>query len=133
MSQENVEIIRRQNDAINRQDKEAWLAATDPDAVMVPAHEWPETAPIRGAESIWGFYAQVIATWEEGLFEFGETIEAPGDVLVVNVVREARGRASGATVRFNYWSVNAFRRGKPVRVEWFANRPEALEAAGLSE
>jgi ketosteroid isomerase-like protein len=134
MSQANVEIIRRATDAFDRHDRAAWHAAVDPDAVMVPAHEWPETAPMRGAEAIWDFYAQVTATWEvdQGI-EVRETIEAPGGVLVVNYVREARGAASGAPFEFNYWTVNAFRRGKLARIDWFADRDEAFEAAGLSE
>jgi len=44
-----------------------------------------------------------------------------------------RGRASGADVEINYWIVITFRAGRVVRDQWFANRAEALEAAGLSE
>ena len=133
MSRENAEIIRQGIDAFNRQDKAAWLATLDPDAVMVPARQWPEKAPVRGAQAIWDFYVQVTVAWEEGSFGVGEILEAPGDALIVNARREARGMASGASVQFNYWAVFAFRRGKTVRIEWFADRDEALEAAGLSE
>jgi ketosteroid isomerase-like protein len=40
---------------------------------------------------------------------------------------------SGAEVEFNYWCVVTFRQGRIVREHWFADRAEALEAAGLSE
>ena len=63
MSQENVEIVRRGVDAINRGDKTAWLGTFDPDAEMVPARQWPEHAPIRGAGAIWDFYDAVTAAW----------------------------------------------------------------------
>jgi ketosteroid isomerase-like protein len=44
-----------------------------------------------------------------------------------------RGTASGAAVAWSYWHVVSFRQGKALRSEWFADRTEALEAAGLSE
>jgi ketosteroid isomerase-like protein len=132
MSQENVEIVRRGVDAFNRRDKTAWLATFDPEAEMFPAREWPENAPTRGAEAIWDFYVEVTSAWEEGSFELGEIIESGTDKIVVNNRREARGRASGAGVAFSYWAVITFRGGKAIRIEWFAERDQALEAAGLS-
>jgi ketosteroid isomerase-like protein len=133
MSQENVETMRRGVDAFDRRDKAAWLATFAPDAVMVPAREWPENAPIRGAGAIWDFYVEVNAAWEEDPYELGEIIEARDDTVVANARREARGKASGAGVTFSYWLVLTFRHGKTIRIEWFANRAGALEAAGLRE
>ncbi|HXQ78578.1 MAG TPA: nuclear transport factor 2 family protein [Gemmatimonadaceae bacterium] len=133
MSQENVQTIRRGIEAFDRRDKEAWLATFAPDAVMVPAREWPENAPIRGAEAIWDFYVDVNAAWEEDPYELGEIVEARDDAVVANARRESRGKASGAGVTFSYWLVVTFRHGKTIRVEWFTNRAEALEAAGLRE
>ncbi len=133
MSQENVETMRRGVDAFDRRDKAAWLATFAPDAVMVPAREWPENAPIRGAEAIWDFYVEVNAAWKEDPYELGEIIEARDDTVVANARREARGKASGAGVTFSYWLVLTFRHGKTIRIEWFANRAGALGAAGLRE
>ena len=132
MSQENVEILRKSMEAFNRGDKAFFLSTVDRDAVMVPSEEWPENAPIRGAEAIWETYADVTQAWEEASFEVGEIIEAR-DKIVANVRRPARGRASGADLAFNYWLVATYRDGKGIRSEWFADRAEALEAAGLSE
>jgi ketosteroid isomerase-like protein len=131
MSHETVESMRRALDAFNRGDKAAWLAEHDPDLVMIPAREWPENAPIRGADAIWDFYLAATDTWDQGLTQIAEVIDS-GDTLVINNRREARGIASGASVEFSYWTVTTFRGGKPIRYEWFANRAEALEAAGLS-
>jgi hypothetical protein len=36
-------------------------------------------------------------------------------------------------VQFDYWVVVTLRQGKIVRERWFADRAEALQAAGLSE
>jgi ketosteroid isomerase-like protein len=52
---------------------------------------------------------------------------------VANGQRQTRDRASRADLVFSYWLVTTFRNGKIIRAEWFANRAEALEAAGLSE
>jgi ketosteroid isomerase-like protein len=131
MSQENVQTMRRGVDAFDRRDKEAWLATFAPDAVMVPAHEWPENAPIRGAEAIWDFYVDVNAAWEEDPYELGEIVEARDDAVIANARRESRGKASGAGVTFSYWLVVTFRHGKTIRVEWFTTRAGALEAVGL--
>lgn len=97
---------------------------------MIPARQWPENAPIRGADAIWDFYMAATGTWDEGASQIAEVIDS-GDTLVVNNRREARGRASGANVEFSYWIVATFRSGKQTRIEWFADRAEALEAAGL--
>jgi len=132
MSQENVETMRRALDAFNRGDKTAWLAEHDPDLVMIPAREWPENAPIRGADAVWDFYLAATDTWDEGSTQIAEVIDS-GDTLVINNRRDARGIASGANVEFSYWTVTTFRSGKPIRHEWFSNRAEALEAAGLRE
>ena len=127
-----MENARRALDAFNRGDKAAWLAEFDPDVVMIPAREWPENAPLRGADAIWDFYMAVTSTWDEDSGQYGEVIDS-ADKVVINNRREARGRASGAGVGFSYWCVATYRNGKPVRLEWFATRAEALEVAGLSE
>jgi ketosteroid isomerase-like protein len=133
MSQENVEIVRRALDAFNRRDKAAWLAAADPEVENLPAKEWPENAAIRDPDAIWEFYVEAVNAWEEGSFEWGEFIDAGTDTIVANHRREVRGKASGAGVEWSYWVVFTFRHGKVLRVAWFADRAEALEAAGLSE
>lgn len=97
---------------------------------MVPFREWPENAPVRGPEAIWGAYADFIEAWAVEAFELGEVIEAGPNRVIANVRRQARGRASGVDLVFDYWLVSTFRNGKVIRAEWFADRAEALEAAG---
>jgi ketosteroid isomerase-like protein len=72
MSRENVKSLREALDAFNRRDKPAWRATFHPQAEMVPAKEWPENTPIRGADAIWDFYTEVTAAWEDSSFELGE-------------------------------------------------------------
>jgi ketosteroid isomerase-like protein len=133
MSEEDVGLVRQSVDAFNLRDKTAWLATFDPEAEMFPAPDWPENAPIRSAEAIWDFYVEVTGAWEEGSFELGEIIESGTDKVAVNTWRETRGKASGAGITFSYWSVTTLRDGRAIRVEWSANRADALEAAGVRE
>jgi ketosteroid isomerase-like protein len=133
MSRENVEVVRRGLTAFNRRDRAAFLAICDAEVENVPPREWPESAPIRGAEAIWDFFVQAVDAFGEGSYEWGELIDAGEDRIVANQVREMRGRASGASVAWNYWVVFTFRDGKVLRWEWFADRAEALAVVGLSE
>ena len=134
ISEQNVEVARRIVNAFNRRDKAAWLALQDPQAECVPARDWPESDVIRGREAVWDFYAEVVGAWREGAFdENTEIIEAGNDTLVQHIRREIEGKSSGASVVLSYWTVSTFRDGKALRVEWFADRDEALEAAGLPE
>ena len=133
MSQENVETYRQALDAFNRRDRAAWLALCSPELENVPPREWPESEPIRGAEAVWDFFVEGQEPWEESPYEYVELIEAGDDTIVSHVRAEMRGQASGAEVAWSFWQVATFRSGKALRFEWFADRTEALEAAGLSE
>jgi ketosteroid isomerase-like protein len=133
MSQENIETLREALEAFNRRDKAAWLAVCDPEAENFPPREWPENAPICGAAAIWDFYVDSVKAWDDGSYAWDELIEAGTDKVVAHQQRAMRGKASGASVLWSYWVVFTFRDGAVIRSEWFADRTEAVEAAGLSE
>jgi ketosteroid isomerase-like protein len=133
MSRENVESMRKALDAVNRHDRAAWLALCDPALLNVPPRDWPESDPNRGREAVWDFFVQANEQWEDAAYEFGELIDAGDDKVVAQVRGEMRGKASGAGVPWIFWQVVTFRNGKALRFEWFADRAEALEAAGLQE
>jgi ketosteroid isomerase-like protein len=133
MLDEKVEALRAGLDAFNRRDKAAWLALIDREAENLPPKDWPEQAPIRGAEAIWDFYVDAITAWDDAEFGWGEFVDVPPDTVVANQRAELRGMTSGAGVIWSYWVVWTFREGKGVRIEWFADRHEALRAAGSSE
>jgi ketosteroid isomerase-like protein len=133
MSRENMENLRRGLDAFNRRDKTAFVAVCDPQVENIPPREWPENAPIQGAEAIWDFFVGAQEAWDEGSYEFGELIDAGRDKIVANQLREMRGKTSGASVAWSFWVVITFRDGRVLRWEWFADRDEALEAARVPE
>jgi ketosteroid isomerase-like protein len=133
MSEEEVESVRRGNDAINRGDKAAWLDTVDPSVVMIPAREWPENAPLRGADALWDYYTRVTDAWEGGAFELGEAIDS-GNRVVVNVSSRGTRQGERCSFRVQLLVVGTFRDGgRSLRVEWFSNREEAVDAARLSE
>ena len=134
MSQENVERVRGGLEAFNRRDRAAFIALCDPAIEAIPAKEFPENAPIRGAEAVWDFLIGVNDVWDdEGSWTWGEFIDAADDAVVANQLREMLGKTSGAAVAWSYWLVFTFRDEKVLRMEWFADRSDAVEAVGLSE
>ena len=133
MSQENVEISRRVMEAFNRRDRDAWLALNDPDVEFRAAPEWPEAETVSGREAVWDFIVGLTDAWEQDDFEMVEFIHAGDDKLVARYRRPVRGKASGVTDMLDYWTVGTFLLGRIVRQEWYANRADALEAAGLTE
>jgi ketosteroid isomerase-like protein len=133
MSQENVEIVRQGLEAFDRRDRAAWLAFVDQDCEVVTDRLWPEAAPIRGREAAWEFYVKVVEPFERYPVGNSKLVDAGADKVLIHQRNNVRGRASGAEVEINYWVVTTFREGRIVRNEWFADRAEALEAAGLSE
>jgi ketosteroid isomerase-like protein len=133
MSQENVETYREALDAFNKSDRAAFLALCDPALENVPPRDWPESGPIQGSEAVWDFFVEGNEPWEESRFEISELIDAGGDKIVAQVRSEVRGKTSGAAVPWSFWHVTTLGDAKALRFEWFTDRAEALEAAGLSE
>jgi ketosteroid isomerase-like protein len=133
MSEENLEVIRRFVDAYARRDRDAFVALLDPEFEGVPPSEWPESAPVRGHDAAWDFGLVLEAPWEVGAWAIMELIEAGKDRAVMGGTREVRGKSSGVEGKLAIWGVFSFRAGRIVRIEWFSDRSDALEAAGLSE
>jgi ketosteroid isomerase-like protein len=135
MSQENIEIVHRFNDAVNRGDREA--AAAD----IHPEVEWRTMGgPLLGVEAVFGRDEVIRFVFEqipEGIEGFravvGEVSELPdGEAFVVGHY-EGRGVASGVDLRVEVTQIYRFAAGMIVFFQDFSSRAEALEAAGLSE
>ena len=128
MSRENVEAVRRGHAAWERGDLEEALAVFDEAVVVHPiiGPTW------HGREGLVG----MAADWTEGLDDWTmaaeEFIDA-GDHVVVRVHQTGKGEASGVPITSEYWFVYTIDDGKAVRLDLYADRAEALEAAGLRE
>jgi ketosteroid isomerase-like protein len=135
MSQEDVEVVRRLYEAIERRDSEAVLALYDPDVEWdmsgYPYGEMLDTRS-RGHAGLRAFWRELYEAWESYEHDCRELIDA-GDHVISIVTDRARGRASGADVEiaaFGVWTVSD---GRIIRSTWFRTRAEAFEAAGLEE
>jgi ketosteroid isomerase-like protein len=133
MSRENLEAMRQTLGALDRRDRPAWLAQCDQDFEVVASGAWPDAELIRGPGPAWDFYVEVMEAFEDFVSADAELVDAGADKVLAHSRHDLRGKASGAAVEFDYWVVVTFRDGKRHRDEWFVDRAEALEAAGLRE
>jgi ketosteroid isomerase-like protein len=130
MSQENVEVIQRTYAAFERGDISA--ALEDADSGLVTYRADPEAATWHGPEG----FLQALADWTEGFDQFSASAEEfidAGDRVIVRVHQRARGQGSGVPVEADFWFVHTLSEGKVTRLDMFASKAPALEAAGLRE
>ena len=71
-------------------------------------------------------------TFEEFRWEAEELIDA-GDRVVVVIRARGRARGGGVDLDHRFGALYTLRDGKIVRLQWFDDKAEALEAVGLSE
>jgi ketosteroid isomerase-like protein len=134
MSQENVEVVRRQF--------EAFRDGTLDDAAKYwhPDIEWraiegaaDDVGVIRGESRLRGYYQDWIDTMD-AMEAHVEEVLFDGDERVAAVIRNSgRGRASGVLTRGRYYVACTVRHGRIVSGREYATRAQALEAVGLSE
>ena len=131
MSQENVELVRAGYQAFNRRDFDAALALGHDSITWKPLFA-VETDTLRGKE-------EIRAAWERQIEALDTRIDILelkplGESRVLAVARwSGRGSGSGAPVDETAAQVFTVEGGRIRRVETYASRDAALEAAGLSE
>jgi ketosteroid isomerase-like protein len=91
-----------------------------------------EEGPSHGLDAIRDNIEHWKSAWEELEVTAEEFIDA-GDRVLVTVHHRGRGRESGIEVDARFYEVYAVSDGKVVRVDEYAQRAEALEAAGLPQ
>jgi ketosteroid isomerase-like protein len=130
MSQENVAVIRAIYDG--------WLADDpgyqrfDPEITMIESKALPGAVEAYGIDSVRRYMESFRRYWEKIRFEPQEYIDA-GDRVVVIARLVGRGKSSGIPVERTWSYVWTLRDGRALRMDGFANRAQALQAAGLSE
>jgi hypothetical protein len=133
MSQENVALHYRANDAFNRRDLGPYLALMDPGVDFTPYEVW-----VQGGEPYRG-HAGVRSWWEESFAVFPDLSAELYEVREFGDRTLARGRiwgqgaGSGASIERAMWVAAEWRDGKAVWWCSFESEAEALEAVGLSE
>jgi ketosteroid isomerase-like protein len=134
MSQENVEIVRS-----------AFMALADGgvDAVAEfwhPEINWRalEGAPddvgeMKGTEAARRYVEDWFETFDDLTFTPEELLDAGEDRVVAVVHMSGRAKLSGITTDLRFAILYTLRGAKIVRVREYADREEALKAAGLAE
>lgn len=122
-----MQLVRRFYDAYVHGDHDGSLACVDPEVV----YDVTQETPVCGREA-------VRAIWErwESSFDRLETIPEEfidaGDDVIVAVRYRGTGRGSGVEFDQLSYDVCTVRAGLVVRKREFAERADALHAAGLS-
>jgi ketosteroid isomerase-like protein len=131
MSQANVDKARDFIAAYNRRDFDAAVESFDPEVEWV-LPERQSSDSCRGPDEVRRFWEGIDETMEELRLEPQEFLDA-GDRVVTRLRHHGRGRESGIEINEElYHQVVTFRDGKMVRIEYFGEWSEALEAAGLA-
>jgi ketosteroid isomerase-like protein len=131
MSRENVELVRRRYDAINRADLATLVELTHPDAVWWDRPDDPGSAPHRGRDAGQQHLAEILESVE--LHVEPEQFFDAGDQVVAGVRLVGRGRAGGVPFEEHEFHVFTLRDGRVTATREYRDRAEALEAAGLTE
>ncbi len=144
MSQENVELVRRNygamvegfaSGAFERGNFEAYFEWLDPAIDWRGPREFPDLAESRfGHEGVREYISTLFEALEDYRMTPEEFIDAGGDQVLVFSREGGRGRGSGAEVitqpTAHLWTI---RNGKAVRLRSYWERADAMKAVGLSE
>jgi ketosteroid isomerase-like protein len=137
MSQENVEIVRRLNEIMDREgvarvfDTAIAEGLFDEDLEWVEDPSGPDAGTFTGVSAVQSLVANRLEAFH--IEQQTDRLIDAGDDVVALVRWRARGRASGAEAEMRLAMVNSLRAGKVVRVRFFLDQADALKAVGLQE
>ena len=129
MSRENVELVRRAY-AVFDKDLDRLLALLDRAVEWVSPSDAIEPGVRHGHQGVRDAFAATAMAWDRPTHTPEDFIDAHDNVLVTVTFR-GHGRGSGMEAErpeFHIWTVLG---GAMVRFQWFYQRREAFEAAGL--
>ena len=133
MSQENVEIVRREYAAFAARDWETLADLCHPDL----EYETLGVAPgrLRGFREITEFFDAWAELYGEFRVEAEEIVEAGDQVVAVerHAARGVKGSEAEGMVGHSFACLISFKHGRISRVKEYATRDEALAAAGRRE
>ncbi|HEV7565936.1 MAG TPA: nuclear transport factor 2 family protein [Microbacteriaceae bacterium] len=132
MSQENVELFRRANAAINRGDVEYAIRHSTEDVVIIPARSAVE-GHFVGHEGVRKFFADNAANFELFHVRIDDVRDLGDDRVLGMGTIHIRGRVGGVETDIPMAGIATYRHGKMSRWEDFRERRAALAAVGLAE
>ena len=132
MPKEHVEAVRGIYEEWKRGNFRAGVDLYDPLALFIPFADFPADEYYIGKDGIRDFMLAFLAAWTSLTMAAEDFVEA-GDSVVVTTRWHGVGKESGIPTERRVFDVWTFRGKTVVRVEFYSDRTEALEAAGLSE
>jgi ketosteroid isomerase-like protein len=130
MSQENVELAQRVFGHLVTTGEVLWDTA-DPE-IEIHDHDTPDQGDYRGYEGLTRWLEDWGAAWATWSMEPDEFIDA-GDTVVIFIRMRAKGRSSGIEIDRRDALVYEIRDALITRIDYYNDRTEALQAAGLAE
>jgi ketosteroid isomerase-like protein len=134
MSQDNVEVVRRGQEARSAGRFDEWIHTLDPeiewDISGYPLPDFPERG--SGRSEFIAHVTKYWSRWNDYAQTVQRTIEVGDDVLVI-LREQARMRNSDALVDREVATIWTVRDGVRVRFRAFERPDEALKAAGIEE
>src|SRR5688572_3366940 len=132
MSQENVEAVRRLNEALDRRDWDGVFAEISPDFEWETDPRHPKAGVYRGREEFRRFIEDLEDPFEQTVTEM-EKVFATADQVAVFVRIRRRLKGSSSELEIRIGELYTVREGRLVRGQAFAERVKALKAAGMTE
>ena|SRR5437763_18964 len=130
MSQENVDLYRKQFDALTHSDWDVVAAGLDPDVIVRTDPGWPEQRI---------YSRQAVTAWLRGAVEslgpdnHVEKLVDLGDRVLARWCWNTRGQHSGISGELRYSEIVTYRDGRAILIEHFRDHEQALKAVGLQE
>jgi ketosteroid isomerase-like protein len=128
------EVFEEGSRAWNAGDVRRAYAALSDDTEYQLAPGWPEARVLRGGDEVVAFFEDFQETFPDAQTSSHEFIDAGGGTVIVGFRVTGSGRSSGAGTEMDIWQIWELAEGlTPIRVREFADRRDALEAAGVLE
>ena len=129
MSPEDLDTVRRAYDAFARGDMPALQELISPNIEWRTTPDVPFLGNYRGIDQ----FLAAMNEWTEPFDELTTTVEEmidAGDCVIVRHRMRGRGTDSGVETDLVLWQVVSVEHGQLTRMHDFANREDALAAAG---
>lgn len=133
MTEENIEVVRRNIEAYNARDIEAYVATVADSLVFHSTFGGIEGRTYRGHAGARQYFRDLAEAWRDYRLLADDYVEAGGEQVVglFRVVADAD--RSGIHLERRLGVVYTVRDGKIVGIDSYTSREEALRAAGLPE
>jgi uncharacterized protein len=134
MSKENVEIVRRLWQAFADGGMDALMEYFDPEINWRAMEGAPDdVGEMNGRDAVRSYMQDWLDTFEDITSVPMELLDGGDDHVVATIHVTGRARLSGIETELRYAIVYTLRDGKIVRGREYADRQQAVEAAGLAE